>query len=162
MLMIFIKARESHLLNRKFHYFTRIWAFELWWFQDIVTKSRLFILVSMSFHGCTCLVVVYHLSFFWRQGDSGIIEGEIQGINLGPLLSQVAAYERWRLSPKINIFVKIKDPNTLGVGLFTKMEDRGPRYHLGSVYYCHRVIDINGLDISPIAPEDTGVFFLLY
>lgn len=47
----------------------------------------------------------------------------------------------------------------MGVGLFTKMEDRGPRYHLGSVHYCHWVIDINGLDISPIAPEDTGVFF---
>lgn len=28
--MIFIKARESHLLNRKFHYFTRIWALELY------------------------------------------------------------------------------------------------------------------------------------
>lgn len=49
----------------------------------------------------------------------------------------------------------------MGVGLFIKMEDRGLRYYLGSVYYCYRVIDINGLDISFIVFEDIGVFFFI-
>lgn len=74
----------------------------------------------------------------------------------------MVVYERWRLLFRINIFVKIKDLNILGVGLFIKMEDWGLRYYLGSVYYCYWVIDINGLDISFIVFEDIGVFFLLY
>lgn len=49
----------------------------------------------------------------------------------------------------------------MGVGLFIKMEDRGLRYYLGSVYYCYWVIDINGLDISFIVFEDIGVFFFI-
>lgn len=91
----------------------------------------MFILVSMSFHRCTCLVVVYHLSFFWRQGDYGDHWRGNPGDKSGAFVISSGSLWEMKTITQNKYFCQDKGPKHLGGRVVYKDGRSGPKISSG-------------------------------
>lgn len=104
----------------------RIEALEAW-FRE-VTGFFVFYLLVPPWLYLFSLVVYHLLSFLTTEGLRDHWGGN-PGDKSGAFVISSSSLWEMKTITKNKYFVKIKDTNTLGVEVFTKMEDLGPRYH---------------------------------